>query len=201
MIILGLTGSIGMGKSTVAEIFRRKGLPVHCSDEAVHALLSDDKAVMESIAAQFPAAYNRREKRIDRAALGALVFASPGKREALELIIHPRVVSAQADFLAVHARRHTKIAVLDIPLLFETGAEERVDYTVVVTAPDFIQRQHVLARPGMTEEKFMAIRGTQMPDAEKKKRADFVINTGLGLAVTRREVDGMLRKLAIGGAI
>ncbi len=198
MIIIGLTGSIGMGKSTAANILRQMGIPVHCSDEAVHALLSSGGAAVEPVAAVFPQVHDRKNKSIDRAALGALVFGQDERREALEAIIHPRVIQSQQKFIADQTRQRARVLVLDIPLLFETGADARVDYIIVVTAPDFIQRERVMARPGMTEEKFNAILAHQMPDAEKRRRADYIVNTGIGLAETRHELQNILRNIQEG---
>lgn len=198
MIIIGLTGSIGMGKSTAANILRQMGIPVHCSDEAVHTLLSSGGAAVDAVADEFPQTYDRKNKSIDRAALGALVFGNDERRVALEAIVHPLVIQSQQKFIADQTRQRAGVVVLDIPLLFETGADNRVDYTVVVTTPDFIQRERVMGRPGMTEEKFNAILAHQMPDAEKRRRADYIVNTGIGLAETRHELQNVLRNIQEG---
>ena len=183
MIVLGLTGSIGMGKSTAARMLKRMGAPVCDSDAVVHQLLGRHGAAVPAIDAAFPGVV--RDGAVDRRALGAAVFGNPQALKRLEGILHPAVQAAQRAFLRQAARRGVKVAVLDIPLLFETGGERRVDRTVVVTAPFMIQRSRVLARPGMTPEKFAAILARQMPDAEKRRRADYVVNTGDGRLRTR----------------
>ncbi len=195
MIVVGLTGSIGMGKSVAAAMLRDMGVPTHCSDEAVHELLGPGGAAVVPVAAEFRGTLNEKDKSIDRAALGAVVFGNDENRRKLEAIVHPLVIDLQRKFLADHARLRTPVVVLDIPLLFETGADARVDYTIVVSAPPFIQRQRVLARPGMTPEKFESILATQMPDAEKRGRADFVVETGIGMAEARRELKKIIDSL------
>ncbi len=193
MIVLGLTGSIGMGKSTAARMLRGMGVPVHESDAAVHELLAPGGRAVAAVRQAFPKVENEQGG-IDRAALGRIVFNDAARRKALESILHPMVVQAQRDFLKSHARRGTRLAVLDIPLLFETGADRRVDYTVVVTAPAFVQRARVLAR-GLTEDQFHARLATQLPDIEKRKRADFIVQTGRGMSHTRRELRQIVHKL------
>ncbi|QQG36411.1 MAG: dephospho-CoA kinase [Micavibrio aeruginosavorus] len=197
MIVLGLTGSIGMGKSTATAMLRGMGIPVHCSDEAVHQLLDPCGEAIRVVAAAFPESYDKRRQAINRAALGRLAFSQPEKRVRLESILHPLVVQSQRRFLARNAQCRRPLVVLDIPLLFETGAERRVDYTLVVTAPAFIQRMRVLTRPGMTPEKFAGILASQMPDHEKRRRADFVIDTGLGLAHTRKALRVVLDRVRL----
>lgn len=184
MIVLGLTGSIGMGKSTAARILRRMGVPVCDSDAVVHGLLARGGAAVAPIAAAFPGVV--RDGAVDRQALGAAVFGNPAALSRLEGIIHPRVQAAQRRFLRILARRRVPVAVLDIPLLYETRADKRVDAVMVVSAPAAIQRARVLARPGMTAAKFAGILARQMPDAEKQRRADFIIPSGLGKAYTAR---------------
>ncbi|PBB66975.1 dephospho-CoA kinase [Mesorhizobium sp. WSM4312] len=194
MIVLGLTGSIGMGKSTTAKMFAEAGVPVHDSDEAVHRLYSGAAAPL--IEAAFPGTVV--DGVVDRVKLGARVLGDAAALKRLEAIIHP-LVRADADaFLARHRNAGESIAVLDIPLLFETGGRGRVDKVVVVTAPAEIQRQRVLARPGMTEEKLAAILAKQVPDEEKRRLADFVIDTGQGLDAARAAVAGIIAEL-IGG--
>lgn len=192
MIVLGLTGSIGMGKSTTARMFAEAGVPVHDSDEAVHRLYAGVAAPL--IEARFPGTVH--DGTVDRERLAAAVL---GNREALrdlEKIVHP-LVRADADaFLARHRAGGAKAVLLDIPLLFETGGEDRVDAIVVVTAPAEIQRERVLARPGMTVEKFAAILARQVPDAEKRARADFVIDTGAGMDAAREAVEKIVGQLA-----
>ncbi|ANN56076.1 dephospho-CoA kinase [Mesorhizobium loti NZP2037] len=194
MIVLGLTGSIGMGKSTTAKMFAEAGVPVHDSDEAVHRLYSGAAAPL--VEAAFPG--TAVDGVVDRAKLGARVLGDAAALKRLEAIIHP-LVRADADaFLAMHRNADESIAVLDIPLLFETGGRGRVDKVVVVTAPAEIQRQRVLARPGMTEEKLAAILAKQVPDAEKRRLADFVIDTGQGLEAARAAVAAIIAELSGG---
>ncbi|MER8633723.1 dephospho-CoA kinase [Mesorhizobium opportunistum] len=191
MIVLGLTGSIGMGKSTTARMFAEAGVPVHDSDEAVHRLYAGKAAPL--VEAAFPG--TTAAGVVDRARLGARVLGDAAALKKLEAIIHP-LVRADADaFLATHRTAGESIAVLDIPLLFETGGRNRVDKVVVVTAPAEVQRQRVLARPGMTEEKLTAILAKQVPDAEKRRLADFIIDTGEGMDAARAEVDAIIAEL------
>lgn len=178
MRILGLTGSIGMGKSTAAAMLRRLGVPVHDADATVHRLLGPRGAAVAAVAAAFPGVVDNGA--VDRGALGRRVFGQPGQLRRLEAILHPLVRRAESEFLKCHRRRHTPLVVLDIPLLFETGGQHRCDAVAVVTCPAFLQAQRVLARPGMSREKLAAIRAQQMPDPEKRKRADWVLPTGTG---------------------
>lgn len=191
MIVLGLTGSIGMGKSTTAAMFREAGVPVHDSDETVHRLYSGGAAPL--IEARF--AGTVVDGKVDRERLAGAVLGRPEALRDLERIVHP-LVRADADaFLARHREAGAPVALLDIPLLFETGGEGRVDRIVVVTAAPEIQRERVLARPGMTKEKFEAILAHQVPDAEKRRRADFVIDTGEGMEAARRAVGAIVTEL------
>ncbi|MFG1347574.1 dephospho-CoA kinase [Xanthobacter autotrophicus DSM 431] len=192
MWILGLTGSIGMGKSATARLFRALGVPVHDADAAVHALYRG-KAV-EPVEAAFPGV--TRDGAIDRPALGARVLNDPEAMRRLEAIVHPLVRGEEETFLAAARAAGARLVVLDIPLLFETGGRERVDAIAVVSAPKAVQRTRVLDRPGMTEEKFAAILAKQMPDAEKRRRAHFVIDTGRGFAAAEHQVAGVVRALA-----
>lgn len=192
MIVLGLTGSIGMGKSTAARMLAAMGAPVCDSDAVVHTLLGKGGAAVPAIDAAFPGVV--RDGAVDRRALGAAVFGNPDALKRLEVILHPKVQEAQRIFLRKAAQRRVKVAVLDIPLLFETGGERRVDRTIVVTAPFLVQKARVLARPGMTPEKFAGILARQMPDAEKRRRADFVVNTGDGRRSTRRALREIIAK-------
>lgn len=192
MIVVGLTGSIGMGKSTTARMFAEEGVPVHDSDEAVHRLYSGE--AVPAVEAAFPGV--TVDGRIDRTLLGQRVIGDPSAIRQLEKIVHP-LVRADADaFLARHRANGAKLVVLDIPLLFETGGRDRVDRVVVVTAPADVQRERVLARPGMTAEKFEAILARQVPDAEKRRLADFVIDTGDGIDAARRAVGEIVGRLA-----
>ena len=191
MIILGLTGSIGMGKSTTAKMFAEAGVPVHDSDETVHRLYAG-KAV-PLVEAAFPGTIASGS--VDRTELARRVLGDAAALKKLESIVHP-LVRAEADaFLARNTAAGAPIAVLDIPLLFETGGRDRVDKVVVVTAPAEIQRERVLARPGMTEEKLASILAKQVPDAEKRRLADFVIDTGKGLDPARTAVKAIIAEL------
>lgn len=191
MIVLGLTGSIGMGKSTTAAMFRELGVPVHDSDEAVHRLYAG--AAIPLVEEAFPG--TTRTGVVDRAELASRVLGNPEALARLENIVHP-LVRADADaFVARHREAGTPLVVLDIPLLFETGGEDRVDKIVVVTAPPEVQRRRVLARPGMTEEKFTAILAKQVPDAEKRRRADFIIDTGEGMEPARAAAGAIIHSL------
>lgn len=188
MIVLGLTGSIGMGKSTTAKMFSDAGIPVHDSDETVHRLYAGAAAPL--VEREFPGTVVNGV--VDRAALGRKVIGNKQALKKLEKIIHP-LVRADADaFLSRHRAAGAPLAVLDIPLLFETGGGDRVDKIVVVSAPAEIQRERVLARPGMSEEKFAAILASQVPDAEKRRQADFVIDTSEGLEAARQAVSAIV---------
>lgn len=193
MIVLGLTGSIGMGKSTVAKMFAEEGAAAFDSDAAVHALYAPGGAAVEAVAAAFPGA--GKNGGIDRGALGALVMNDPAAFKRLEQIVHPFVREAQVAFAEAQRGAGARVVVFDIPLLFETGGGDLVDKVVVVSAPADVQRARVLARPGMTEEKFERLLTRQMPDAEKRARADFVIDTGVSLEATRAQVRGVLDAL------
>ncbi len=193
MIIIGLTGSIGMGKSTVAKMFAEEGAPAFDSDAAVHALYARGGAAVAPVAAAFPGV--ERDGAIDRAALSPLVVDNPEAMKRLEAIVHPLVRQAQADFLQRNRDAGAKAVVLDIPLLFETGVAGAFDKIVVVSAPPEVQRTRVLARPGMTPEKFESLLARQVPDAEKRARADFVIDTGGDFDATRAQVRAVLDAL------
>jgi dephospho-CoA kinase len=184
VIIVGLTGSIGMGKSTTAKMFAEAGVPVHDSDEAVHRLYAGAAAPL--VEAAFPG--TTVDGVVDRPKLSRAVLGNPSAMKTLERIVHP-LVRADADaFVKDNQRKGSPLIVLDIPLLFETGGRARVDKVVVVTASPDVQRARVLARPGMTSEKFSAILANQVPDEEKRRLADFVIDTGKGIAAARQEV-------------
>lgn len=192
MVVLGLTGSIGMGKSTAAAMLRRMGIPVHDADAAVHRLLAKGGAAVPAIAAAFPGVVGNGA--VDRAALGAAVFKDPAALRRLEAIVHPLVRRAEREFLRRARRQGRRLVVLDIPLLFETGGERRCDAVAVVSAPAFLQAQRVLKRPGMTSERLSAVRASQMADAEKRRRADAVIPTGLGRRPTLRALTRLVSK-------
>ena len=189
--ILGLTGSIGMGKSAVAAMFAGLGVPVFDADAAVHALQGPGGALLAAIEAEFPGTTGPAG--VDRARLGAEVFDQPARLARLESIVHPAVAALRGRFLAEHA--DAPLVVFDIPLLFEKGGRETVDAVLVVSAPAETQRARVLARPGMTPEKFERILALQLPDAEKRARADHVIDTGASLAQTRHAVDALVQRL------
>lgn len=189
--ILGLTGSIGMGKSTVAAMFERRGVPVFDADREVRRMEGPGGALVPAIEAAFPGTTGPQG--VDRPRLGAAVFGDPEALARLEAIVHPAVRTARADFLARHARE--ALVVFDIPLLFEKGGVEEVDKVLVVSAPAEIQRARVLAREGMTRERFEQVLALQMPDAEKRARADHVIDTGRPLAETEADVAALVEKL------
>ena len=182
MIVIGLTGGIAMGKSTVGKMLEYLGVPVHDSDQAVHRLLAEDQDIIQAVGGMFPGTVDAKTDMVDRAALGQIVFADPAKRKQLEEILHPRVREDQTRFISEAQKLGLKRVALDIPLLFETGADERVDVVLVASAPAYMQRRRALERPGMTPEKFKSIKTSQLPDSEKRKRADYVIETGLGHA-------------------
>jgi dephospho-CoA kinase len=193
-LILGLTGSIGMGKSTVAAMFERLGVPVFDADAVVRRLQGPGGALLEAIEAAFPGTTSAAG--VDRPRLGARVFSDPAALARLEAIVHPAVRHARAGFLHEHA--DAPLVVLDIPLLFEKGGVEEVDRVAVVSAPAAVQRARVLAREGMSEGRFGEIVALQMPDAEKRARADYVIGTGGSRAETEGEVRRLVDKLAAG---
>jgi len=192
MFILGLTGSLGMGKSTTAKFFAEEGVPVHDADAVVHRLYEGEAAA--AIEAAFPG--STRGGKVDRAKLGERVLGDPAALKRLEAIVHPLVAAARERFLAEAARSGAKVAVLDIPLLYETGGEARCDAVVVVTAPAEMQRARVFERPGMSEEKLAALTAKQLPDAEKRARADFIVDSGHGFEAARRQVREILAQVA-----
>lgn len=191
MIKAGLTGSIGMGKSTTAQMFRDEGIAVYDADATVHKLYSGEATPL--IEAAFP--NTTKDGTVDRTKLSEYVIGKPENMKKLEAIIHPLVHKQEQKFLKQAETRGDKLVVLDIPLLFETGGKNRVDKIIVVTAPAEVQRQRVLARDGMTEEKFEAILARQIPDSEKREQADFVIDTSLGLVVAREQVREIVASL------
>ena len=194
MIILGLTGSIGMGKSTAARTLRRLRVPLFDADHVVHQLLAPGGIAVEPVAAAF-CGVRAAKGGIDRVLLGQRVFSDPEALPLLEGIIHPMVEAFERRFLAFARARRQPMVVLDIPLLFESGSERRCDYVLVVSAPRLVQRQRVLRRPGMTEGRFAAISRNQIPDNEKRRRADFVVPTGLSRGLSLRRLCGIVRLL------
>lgn len=192
MFVLGLTGSIGMGKSTTARLFQEQGVPVHDSDACVRALYQGQ--ALPLLEQAFPEAIENNT--INRAKVSQIVLNDHNRLVQLEGILHPLVIAEKRAFLEKQAYQNTKIAVLDVPLLFETGGERFCDGLLVVSAPKDVQRARVLARQGMTESRFQTILARQMPDDDKRCKAHFVINTGLGLDFARREVQALLKALA-----
>jgi dephospho-CoA kinase len=190
--VLGLTGSIGMGKSATAAMFRARGIPVHDADATVHALYRGP--AVAPIEAAFPGVASMG--RVDRARLAAQVLDNDQAMRRLEAIVHPLVREAEEEFLAGARRAGRRLAVLDIPLLFETGSERRCQAVVVVSAPPAVQRERALARPGMTAGRLATILDRQMPDAQKRRRAHVVIDTGRGWDAAQMQVDDLIRALA-----
>jgi dephospho-CoA kinase len=196
MIVIGLTGSIGMGKTETARMFAEQGVPVSESDAIVHRLYDREGAAVAPVAAAFPGVV--AQGRIDRVKLARHLAVHPEDFARLEAIVHPLVRAEQETFLAQARRRKARLAVLDIPLLFEAGRDGDVDKIVVVSAPADVQRARVLARPGMTEEKFAAILARQLSDSEKRKRADFIVDSGHGLHYARGQVRHIIDALSQG---
>ncbi|MGI9385265.1 MAG: dephospho-CoA kinase [Methyloligellaceae bacterium] len=192
MLIIGLTGSMGMGKSTAAKRFRGHGIPVFDADAEVHRLYAGEAAPL--IEAAFPGTV--ADGSVDRKRLGAAVVGDRAALKRLESIIHPLVREGQRRFIETHSKAGADLVILEIPLLFETGADDRVDATVVVTAPPDLQRARVLDRPGMTPEKLEALLSEQMPDDEKRQRADFVVDTSGPVEETGRKIDMIIESLA-----
>ncbi|MBW9114144.1 dephospho-CoA kinase [Rhizobium cauense] len=198
MLRIGLTGSIGMGKSTMSKLFAESGVPVNDSDAVVHDLYAGEAAPL--VEAAFPG--TTKDGAVDRQELGRQLAGSPEGFKRLEAIVHPLVKKREAEFIERERQRGSEMVLLDIPLLFETGAESRVDVIVVVSCNPQIQRERVLARPGMTVEKFNMILARQTPDAEKRARADYVIDTGHSIETARKRVaeivSDLKRRLASG---
>lgn len=192
MFVLGLTGSIGMGKSTTAQLFAEEGVPVHDADAAVHTLYEGEAVPL--VEAAFPGTTG--SGKVDRQKLAKMVVGNPAALKRLETIVHPLVAKSRDHFLQTAKAGGSKVAVLDIPLLYETGGEKLVDAVVVVSANPEIQRQRVMERPGMTIEKFEALLSKQLPDAEKRKRADFILDTGRGIEAARAQVREILKQVA-----
>lgn len=194
MIKLALTGSIGMGKSTVAAMFARRGIPLFDADACVRSLQGPGGALVDAIAEHFPGTV--RNGAVDRDALAGMVLGRPDELASLESIVHPAVHQERAQFLLAH--RDSEVLLFDIPLLFETGGAEAFDKVIVVSAPADVQRRRVLAREGMTAARLDAILARQMPDPEKRARADFIIDTSGPLSETEKQVDSILSCLGIG---
>ncbi len=192
MFVIGLTGSIGMGKSTTARFFAEAGVPVHDADAIVHRLYEGEAA--PAIEAAFPG--TTAGGKVDRLKLAERVLGDKAALRQLESIVHPLVREAEARFLAEAERKGAPVAVLDIPLLFETGGQERVDAVVTVSAPAAVQRERLLQRAGMTEEKLEALIANQLADAEKRRHADFVVDSSQGFEVARAQVEEILRQVA-----
>ena len=182
MIVIGLTGSIGMGKSTAAGMLRSLGVPVHDSDAAVHRLIGCGGRAVARVEDAFPGVV--RDGAVDRKALGARVFGDAAALRRLEKILHPMVADEKGRFLRLWASRRCPAVALDVPLLYETKGDRHCDATILVSAPAFIQALRVLKRPGMTRDRLAHIRAQQMPESEKKRRADFIVPTGLGYRLT-----------------
>jgi len=191
MIRAGLTGSIGMGKSTTAQMFRDEGIAVYDADATVHTLYEGEAVALVEEA--FP--NTTMNGKVDRSKLSEYVIGKPENMKKLEAIIHPLVHKKEQEFLKQAETRGDKLVVLDIPLLFETGSKNRVDKIIVVTAPAEVQRERVMARDGMREEKFEAILARQVPDSEKREQADFVIDTSLGLEAASARVREIIASL------
>lgn len=194
MIVLGLTGSIGMGKSTTAALFAEQGIPVNDADQVVHDLYRGE--AVAPIGAIFPDAV--QDGVVDRSVLAKNLAKNPAKFRELEHIVHPLVRARESEFLETHRVAGADLVVLDIPLLFETGGSDRVDRIVVVSCDPDIQRKRVLERPGMTPEKFEMILSRQLPDAEKRAKADYVIDTGRGIEPARDRVMEIIAELRAG---
>lgn len=192
MLIIGLTGSIGMGKSTMAEALRQQGVDVLDADQVVHDLYQG--AAVADIEAMFPG--TTHDGQVDRSKLSAALADNPDGFQRLESVVHPMVWQAQADFLHQQHAKNAKMAVLEIPLLFETGGQDRVDVVIVVSASPETQAERVLARPGMTAEKLDQLRARQMPDTEKRKRADFIVDTDLEPHQSAAQITDILSQIA-----
>jgi dephospho-CoA kinase len=191
MLVIGLTGGIGTGKSAAAERFAEHGIPVFNADTCVHRLYEGE--AVEAIETAFPGV--AKDGRIDRKLLSEKIAGSPERLLRLERIVHPLVVAAELDFLRAAEKDGAPLAVLEIPLLFETGADSRVDVTVVTSAPQDVQRARVLSRPGMTADKLEHLLARQLPDAERRARADYVVDSGTSLADMRIEIDKLIESL------
>ena len=192
MFVLGLTGSVAMGKSTTARFFAEEGVPVHDADSVVHRLYENEAVPL--IEAAFPG--TTADGKVDRVKLGSRVMGDLTALRQLEAIVHPLVWDAERRFLAAAEAKGAPVVLLDIPLLFETGGDQRVDAVVVATAPAEVQRARVLERPGMTEQRLAAMLARQLPDSEKRRRADFIVDTSRGFDDARAQVQAILQRLA-----
>jgi len=196
--VIGLTGSIGMGKSTTAQMFAEEGVPVYDADAAVHKLYDKGGSAVWKVGEHFPGVV--ADGKVDRRALSSRVIGNPEALKRLEAIVHPLMAEARESFLAKAVAAKADLVVMDVPLLFETGAEAKVDAIVTVTAPADVQRQRVMARDGMSAEKFEAILARQTPDAEKRARSHYIIDTGQGLDAARDQVRQVIAALRQGNA-
>ena len=197
MIVLGLTGSIGMGKSTAAAALRRLGVPLYDADAEIHKMLGRGGSAVAAVEAAFPGVRGE-DGAIDRRRLGARVFGKPEELRRLEHILHPMVRAVERRWVARQRARGAKLVVLDIPLLFETDRIDRVDGVLVVSAPLRLQRERVMRRPGMSAERFAAVLASQFPDREKRQRADFVVSTALSRASAARQLEAIVRRVKNG---
>lgn len=197
MVVLGLTGSIGMGKSTAAAALRRLGVPLYDADAEIHKMMGPGGSAVAAVEAAFPGVRGE-DGAIDRRKLGAHVIGKPEELRRLEAILHPMVRAVEHRWVALQRSRGAKLVVLDIPLLFETDRIDRVDGVIVVSAPFRLQRERVMRRPGMTAERFAAILDSQRPDREKRRRADFVVNTALSRAAAARQLAAIVRRVRQG---
>ena len=197
MIVLGLTGSIGMGKSTAAAVLRRLGVPLYDADAEIHKMLGPGGSAVAAVEAAFPGVRGETGA-IDRRALGQRVFGKPEELRRLEKILHPMVRAVERRWVARQRARGAKLVVLDIPLLFETDRIDRVDGVIVVSAPLRLQRERVMRRLGMSAERFSAILKSQLPDREKRRRADFVVSTALSRAAAARQIEAIVRRVRQG---
>ena len=197
MIVLGLTGSIGMGKSTAAAVLRRLGVPLYDADAEIHKMLGPGGAAVPAVLAAFPGV-DGESGGIDRRRLGPRVFGKPAELRRLEKILHPMVRAVERGWVARQRARRAKLVVLDIPLLFETDRIDRVDGVIVVSAPTRLQRERVMRRPGMSPERFAAILASQLPDYDKRRRADFVVSTALSRTFAARQLAAIVRRIRWG---
>jgi dephospho-CoA kinase len=197
MIVLGLTGSIGMGKSTAAAVLRRLGVPLYDADAEIHKMLGRGGSAVAAVEAAFPGVRSE-DGAVDRRRLGARVFGKPEELRRLERILHPMVRAVERRWMALQRARGEKLVVLDIPLLFETDRIDRVDGVIVVSAPLRLQRERVMRRPGMTAERFAAVLASQLPDRGKRQRADFVVSTALSRAAAARQIAAIVRRVKNG---